>query len=224
MLLQAARLVGRAGIGRGEGYRAARCYRGTRGGRMAWELLDGPRLRDYDATVVRANDRRGGLRAFAAMLDERGKRRLVVPAAAATVGVSLPEGFEFVTDDGADGGGAGQHSTGVVTGSRPWRSRRRGRLCCRMCRGREGGRRRWCRTITCAWCGVGMWWRRCRRRMARLAATAGWRLRLSQGLSATADHRDDADQGACMGRVSPDVILLWTNASRKMIRILVGEG
>jgi L-lactate dehydrogenase complex protein LldG len=60
------------------------------------ELLE-DRLRDYDAHVVRVGvDEIAGM--VGAMLRERGKRRLVVPAGMAD-GV-LPDGFEFVVDDG----------------------------------------------------------------------------------------------------------------------------
>jgi L-lactate dehydrogenase complex protein LldG len=63
------------------------------------ELLE-DRLRDYDANVVRAQ--KGEVSAaIATLLHERGVTRLVVPAGLAeALGEALPEGFEFVTDDG----------------------------------------------------------------------------------------------------------------------------
>jgi L-lactate dehydrogenase complex protein LldG len=55
------------------------------------------RLRDYDAHVVRTA--RGDVaQAVAARLVERGKRRIVIPAGISAG--SLPDGFEFVVDDG----------------------------------------------------------------------------------------------------------------------------
>jgi L-lactate dehydrogenase complex protein LldG len=58
------------------------------------------RLRDYDATVVRANSGEVSA-AIAGILAERGKRRLVVPAGLAEVlGEPLPTGFEFAIDHG----------------------------------------------------------------------------------------------------------------------------
>jgi L-lactate dehydrogenase complex protein LldG len=63
------------------------------------ELLE-DRLRDYDATVVRARAGRVG-EEIARMLTERGKRRLVAPAGLAeTLGEPPPAGFEFVVDEG----------------------------------------------------------------------------------------------------------------------------
>jgi L-lactate dehydrogenase complex protein LldG len=58
------------------------------------------RLRDYDATVVRAPA--GGLGTeIARMLSARKLRRLVVPAGLAeALGEQLPTGFEFLTDTG----------------------------------------------------------------------------------------------------------------------------
>jgi L-lactate dehydrogenase complex protein LldG len=63
------------------------------------ELLE-DRLRDYDATVVRANA--GGISAaIGRILAERGKRRVVIPAGLAeALGESLPVGFDFVIDEG----------------------------------------------------------------------------------------------------------------------------
>jgi L-lactate dehydrogenase complex protein LldG len=63
------------------------------------ELLE-DRLRDYDATVVRANA--GGIGAeIGRILTERGKRRIVIPAGLAeALGESLPAGFDFVVDGG----------------------------------------------------------------------------------------------------------------------------
>jgi L-lactate dehydrogenase complex protein LldG len=58
------------------------------------------RLRDYDATVVRAKAGAIGSE-MGRILAERGKRRLVVPAGLVEVlGESLPAGFEFVVDHG----------------------------------------------------------------------------------------------------------------------------
>jgi L-lactate dehydrogenase complex protein LldG len=60
------------------------------------ELLE-DRLRDYDAHVVRVTQ--GDVAAqVASMLEARGKRRMVVPAGLAVEW--LPEGFEFVVDEG----------------------------------------------------------------------------------------------------------------------------
>jgi L-lactate dehydrogenase complex protein LldG len=58
------------------------------------------RLRDYDATVVRANVGEVSA-AIAGILAERGKRRLVVPIGLAeALGEPLPAEFEFITDHG----------------------------------------------------------------------------------------------------------------------------
>lgn len=63
------------------------------------ELLE-DRLRDYDATVVRAKAGEIGME-IARLLTERGKQRLVVPAGlAGALGEPLPEGFEFTVDAG----------------------------------------------------------------------------------------------------------------------------
>jgi L-lactate dehydrogenase complex protein LldG len=63
------------------------------------ELLE-DRLRDYDAVVVRAKAGEVGA-AIAAILAERGKRRLVIPAGLSeALGEPLPDGFEFVVDQG----------------------------------------------------------------------------------------------------------------------------
>ena len=63
------------------------------------DLLE-DRLRDYDANVVRAKTGEVGA-AIARLLAERGVQRLVVPVGLAeAIGEALPEGFEFVTDDG----------------------------------------------------------------------------------------------------------------------------
>jgi L-lactate dehydrogenase complex protein LldG len=63
------------------------------------ELLHllGHRLRDYDAHVTRTT-RADVAQTVAARLQERGKRRMVIPAGVAAG--TLPEGFEFVVDDG----------------------------------------------------------------------------------------------------------------------------
>ena len=60
------------------------------------ELLE-DRLRDYDAHVVRVGHA-DVARAVADRLSERGMKRMVVPAG--LVGEWLPQGFEFVVDDG----------------------------------------------------------------------------------------------------------------------------
>jgi L-lactate dehydrogenase complex protein LldG len=60
------------------------------------ELLE-DRLRDYDATVNRCG-RRDVARSVARMLQERGKRRLVVPSGLTPEW--LPADFEFVVDSG----------------------------------------------------------------------------------------------------------------------------
>lgn len=58
------------------------------------------RLRDYDATVVRAKAGEVGT-AMAKLLAARGIKRIVVPAGLAeAVGVVLPQGFDFVVDNG----------------------------------------------------------------------------------------------------------------------------
>ena len=63
------------------------------------ELLE-DRLRDYDASVVRAQAGEVGAE-IARILAERGKRRLVVPAGLPeALGEPLPAGFEFVVDEG----------------------------------------------------------------------------------------------------------------------------
>ena len=63
------------------------------------EMLE-DRLRDYDASVVRAKVGEIGAE-IARILTERGKRRLVVPMGLAeAVGESLPADFEFVVDEG----------------------------------------------------------------------------------------------------------------------------
>jgi L-lactate dehydrogenase complex protein LldG len=63
------------------------------------ELLE-DRLRDYDATVVRAKAGEVGAE-IARILTERGKRRLVVPAGLPeALGRSLPAGSEFIVDEG----------------------------------------------------------------------------------------------------------------------------
>jgi L-lactate dehydrogenase complex protein LldG len=54
------------------------------------------RLRDYDAHVVRTT-RADVARIVAARLQERAKRRIVIPAG---LTVELPAGFEFVVDEG----------------------------------------------------------------------------------------------------------------------------
>ena len=63
------------------------------------ELLE-DRLRDYDASVVRAKP--GEISAeIGRILAERGKRRMVAPAGLAeALGESLPEGCEFIVDQG----------------------------------------------------------------------------------------------------------------------------
>jgi L-lactate dehydrogenase complex protein LldG len=77
------------------GYKRA----GTLGREAKLELLE-ERLRDYDASVTRA--RTGAVAAeIARILKERGKRRTVVPQGLAeALGEALPEGFEFVADEG----------------------------------------------------------------------------------------------------------------------------
>jgi L-lactate dehydrogenase complex protein LldG len=63
------------------------------------EMLE-DRLRDYDASVVRAKAGDVGA-AIAKILAERGKRRIVIPAGLAeALGESLPAGFDFVVDEG----------------------------------------------------------------------------------------------------------------------------
>lgn len=63
------------------------------------EMLE-DRLRDYDASVVRAKAGEIGAE-IARILTERGKRRLVIPIGLAeALGESLPASFEFVVDEG----------------------------------------------------------------------------------------------------------------------------
>ena len=63
------------------------------------EMLE-DRLRDYDASVVRAKAGEVGAE-IARVLAGRGKRRMVVPKGLAeAIGESLPAGFEFVVDYG----------------------------------------------------------------------------------------------------------------------------
>lgn len=94
--------------------RVARQYRreAETGDEAVLELLE-DRLRDYDAHVVRAGQ--GDVAAAVAkILAARGKRRMVIPEGVAAEW--LPEGFEFVTDEGmaaADLDGF----DGVMTGS-----------------------------------------------------------------------------------------------------------
>jgi L-lactate dehydrogenase complex protein LldG len=58
------------------------------------------RLRDYDANVVRAETSELA-ETIARLLAERGVARLVIPQGLeAALGITLPAGFEFVTDDG----------------------------------------------------------------------------------------------------------------------------
>ena len=63
------------------------------------EMLE-DRLRDYDASVVRAKT--GEIsEAIGKILTERGKRRIVIPVGLAeALGETLPPGFEFVVDEG----------------------------------------------------------------------------------------------------------------------------
>ncbi len=68
----------------------------TRSREAVLELLE-DRLRDYDAHVVRANGAEVAAR-VAAILLERGKRRMVLPKGFAAE--FLPSGFDFVTDGG----------------------------------------------------------------------------------------------------------------------------
>lgn len=79
------------------------------------ELLE-DRLRDYDATVVRA--KAGEVdEEIGRILAERGKRRVVVPAGLAeALGEALPAGFEFVVDEGFTPGELDSFE-GVVTAS-----------------------------------------------------------------------------------------------------------
>jgi L-lactate dehydrogenase complex protein LldG len=72
---------------------------GTLDGEAVLEMLE-DRLRDYDATVVRAKP--GQVSAeIARLLAERDKRRLVIPAGLAeALGEPLPEGFDFAVDGG----------------------------------------------------------------------------------------------------------------------------
>jgi L-lactate dehydrogenase complex protein LldG len=63
------------------------------------EMLE-DRLRDYDASVVRAKADDVGAE-IAKILAERGKRRIIIPAGLAeALGGPLPGGFDFVVDQG----------------------------------------------------------------------------------------------------------------------------
>jgi L-lactate dehydrogenase complex protein LldG len=79
------------------------------------DLLE-DRLRDYDATVARAQ--RGGIAdAMTRMLGARGIRRLVVPGGLVeALGEPLPRGFEFVVDAGLTSAELDRFE-GVVTAS-----------------------------------------------------------------------------------------------------------
>lgn len=84
----------------------------TLGPEALLELLE-DRLRDYDAHVVRVGH--GDVAdAVAKMLAARGKRRMVVPTGLAADW--LPEGFEFVMDDGMKSAALDAFD-GVMTGS-----------------------------------------------------------------------------------------------------------
>ena len=72
---------------------------GSLGREAMLELLE-DRLRDYDATVVRAQAGEVSVK-ISQILAERGKQRLVVPAGLAeALGEALPAGAEFVEDAG----------------------------------------------------------------------------------------------------------------------------
>ncbi len=75
-----------------------RSYRrkGTRPAEGVLELLE-DRLRDYDAQVMRVDEAEVAA-AVAKMMGERGVRRVVVPGGLEATW--LPDGFEFVLDDG----------------------------------------------------------------------------------------------------------------------------
>jgi L-lactate dehydrogenase complex protein LldG len=75
------------------------------------ELLE-DRLRDYDATVVRARPDEV-TRTIAMLLEQRGKSRLVVPPGLAA---PLPEGFEFLVDEGCTAEALNEFE-GVLTAS-----------------------------------------------------------------------------------------------------------
>ena len=63
------------------------------------EMLE-DRLRDYDASVVRAKSGEIGI-AIGKILAQRGKRRVVIPAGLSkALGETLPVGFDFVEDEG----------------------------------------------------------------------------------------------------------------------------
>jgi L-lactate dehydrogenase complex protein LldG len=85
---------------------------GVRQREQALELFE-DRVRDYDATVVRCG--RGDVaRSVAKMLQERGKRRLVVPSGLTPEW--LPADFEFVVDSGFTATELDRFD-GVLTGS-----------------------------------------------------------------------------------------------------------
>jgi L-lactate dehydrogenase complex protein LldG len=90
-----AALIGAEWDGLARGYKRA----GSLGREAVLEMLK-DRLRDYDAVVVRVRAGEVGA-AIGRMLSERGKRRLVVPVGLMeALGEGLPEGFEFVVDEG----------------------------------------------------------------------------------------------------------------------------
>lgn len=84
----------------------------TRSREEILDLLE-DRLRDYDANVVRASGSEVA-NAVAAMLAERGRRKLLIPS-----GLNpewLPAGFDYVVDDGASHAALDEFE-GVITGS-----------------------------------------------------------------------------------------------------------
>ncbi len=108
------------------------------------ELLE-DRLRDYDARVGRVG-RDEVATSAAEMLRDREVRRMVAPAGLAAEW--LPGGVEFVVDKGLTATEL-DAVDGVMTGATLAIAEME-LLCCRMWRGREDERCRWCRTITCA--------------------------------------------------------------------------
>jgi hypothetical protein len=142
------------------------------------ELLE-DRLRDYDAMVVRA--RAGGVAAeIACLIAARNVHRIVVPVGLAeALGEALPGDLSLRRMRGFLPRSLMASRELLLLPRSP--SRRRERSFYRTCRGREGARQRWCRTITCAWCGQTMWWRRCRRRWIGWRRPRRWRRRSSLG-------------------------------------------
>jgi L-lactate dehydrogenase complex protein LldG len=105
-----AEVVGGDWAGIDRGYR----HSGTLGRAAVLEELE-DRLRDYDAHVEQSAQSEVTAK-IAELLSARGVRRLVVPRGLAeAIGAALPQGFDFVQDDGLSAVEL-DHFDGVVTG------------------------------------------------------------------------------------------------------------